>query len=149
MTERSTVNSAIPWIAALRATGVGAAVWLTATAACAQSIACAPPMRAMTSINLYLGGAISGGGRVTRARFRAFLASVVTPRFPEGLTVAEVAGQYRLRSGRIASEPTWLLTILVPDAAAAGPKVEDIIAAYKARFRPAEVLSATTSAIVN
>ena len=126
-------------ISRMRGTGAAAILCLAATAASAQTVACAPPMQAMTSINLYLGGALPGGGRVTRAQFRTFLASVVTPRFPEGLTVAEVEGQYRLKSGRIASEPTRLLTIIVPDAAAAGPKIEEVISAYKARFRQESV----------
>ena len=130
---------AFSWSGALSAASAGAALWLTATPAHAEPLSCAPPMQAMTSINLFLGGAMPGGGQVTRAKFRAFLASVVTPRFPEGLTVAAVAGQYRAHSGRIVSEPTRLLTIIVPDDAAAAPKVEEIIAAYKARFHQESV----------
>lgn len=139
MAEKMNASGAIAWTSARRATCAAAALLLTATVCHAHSVSCAPPMQAMTSVNLYLGGAMPGGGTVTRAKFRRFLASVVTPLFPEGLTVAEVAGQYRLHTGRIASEPTWLLTILVPDATAAGPKVEVIISAYKARFRQESV----------
>lgn len=127
---------ALSW---MRGIGAAAMLCLTAAAAPAQTVGCAPPMRPMTSVNLYLGGAMPGGRAVTRAQFQKFLASVVTPRFPEGLTVAEVAGQYRLKNGRIASEPTRLLTIIVPDAAAAGPKVEEVLAAYKEKFRQESV----------
>ena len=129
------ICGALSW---MRAVGASAVLWLAATAAPAQT-ACPPPMQAMTSVNLYLGGAMPDGGTVTRAQFQSFLASVVTPRFPDGLTVAEVRGQYRLQGGRIAAEPTRLLTIIVADAVAAGPKIEEIIAAYKARFRQESV----------
>jgi hypothetical protein len=79
---------------------------------------------------------------VSERAFRRFLAEVVTPRFPDGLSVVDVAGQFRSGSGVIVREPSKLLVILVPDAAAVAKKVGQIIAAYKRRFDQESVLHA-------
>ena len=92
-----------------------------------------------TSINLYFGGDIPGGGKVSRAMFRRFLNATVTPRFPDGVTVTEVTGQYRYRNGRIVVEPSRMVTVLAKDAEDAGRKVDDIIVAYKKKFRQESV----------
>ena len=55
----------------------------------------------------------------------------MTPLFPDGLSVVDVAGQFRDDQGTIVREPTKLLIILVPDAAGVAPDVETIVAAYK------------------
>jgi hypothetical protein len=67
---------------------------------------------------------------------------VVTPRFPDGLSVLDVTGQFRDSKGGIVREPSKLLVVLVPDASAAAGKVVQIIAAYKKRFRQESVLHA-------
>ena len=74
--------------------------------------------------------------------FRHFLAEVVTPLFPDGLSVVDVAGQFRDSEGAIVREPTKLLIILVPDAAGVARDVETIVAAYKERFDQQSVLHA-------
>ena len=74
--------------------------------------------------------------------FRDFLAETVTPLFPDGLSVVDVAGQFRDDQGTIVREPTKLLIILVPDAAGVAPDVETIVAAYKERFDQQSVLHA-------
>jgi hypothetical protein len=105
----------------------------------AQALSCPSPLQAYTSINLYFGGDIPGGGKVSRAMFRRFLNATVTPRFPDGVTVTEVTGQYRYRNGRIVVEPSRMVTVLAKDAEEAGRKVDEIIAAYKQRFRQESV----------
>lgn len=48
----------------------------------------------MVADRLFLGRQIPGGGMVSDADWTAFLAEVVTPRFPEGLTVWRAEGQW-------------------------------------------------------
>jgi Protein of unknown function (DUF3574) len=79
---------------------------------------------------------------VSEEAFQHFLAEEVTPLFPDGLSVVEVAGQFRDAEGTIVREPTKLLILLVPDVAAVAPDVETIVAAYKERFDQQSVLHA-------
>lgn len=111
------------------------ALLLAFAAPASAQTACSGTLKPWTRIELHLGLGIPGGGEVSRAQFRSFLETTVTPRFPDGYTVVEATGHYRYKSGRIAAEPTRVLTILTkaPDEAAA--KVDEIVKVYKVRFR--------------
>jgi Protein of unknown function (DUF3574) len=71
---------------------------------------------------------------VSEQAFESFIADEVTPLFPDGLSVIDVAGQFQNDEGDIVQEPTKLLILLVPDAAAVASDIEAIVAAYKERF---------------
>jgi len=58
----------------------------------------------------------------------------VTPRFPDGLSVVDVRGQYRNPDGRIERERTKLLVVVVFDAPAHATKVQAVIDAYRRRY---------------
>ncbi len=112
-----------------------------APATIAPASACRAPLKAMTQVDLYFGRNIPGGGEVSDAQWRQFLDEVVTPRFPDGLSVLDVYGQWKsTRTGTIARERSKRLSIIVSDAAAAAANVEAIKAAYKQRFRQESVL---------
>jgi hypothetical protein len=96
-------------------------------------------MASWTEISLYFGRRIGDTGLVSEAMFKRFLAEVVTPRFPDGLTVLDAAGQFR-SGNRIVREPTKLLVLLVPDRSAVAHKVASVIDRYKRRFRQQSVL---------
>src|SRR3954452_19724471 len=77
----------------------------TGTASAADRAAdCRARLEPWTEIDLYFGRNISGDGTVTEAEFCRFLSDVVTPRFPDGLSVLDVAGQFRNSKGKIARE---------------------------------------------
>jgi hypothetical protein len=103
---------------------------------------CRPPLEAWTQVELYFGRDVGGDAVVSEEAFRDFLAETVTPLFPDGLSVVDVAGQFRDSKGAIVREPTKLLIILVPDAAGVAPDVETIVGAYKERFDQQSVLHA-------
>ena len=131
-----------------RALGAGGLAALVLLGSARDSLAtqgqagCRTPLQAWTQIELHLGRDISTGGIVSERAFRRFVDEVVTPRFPDGLGIIDFNGQYRHGNGVIVHEPSKLLTILVPDAAAVAWKVRQVIAAYKRRFRQESVLHA-------
>jgi hypothetical protein len=108
----------------------------------AAAIRCRPPLEPWTQVELYFGRGLGGDAVVSQEAFQDFLAEQVTPLFPDGLSVVDVAGQFRDSEGTIVREPTKLLILLVPDAAEVVPDVETIVAAYKERFDQQSVLHA-------
>ena len=93
---------------------------------------------------LYFGRNITGGGTVSDEDWDKFLADVVTPKFPSGLTVMDGAGQFRADSGEIEREASKILILIYPkkDRKAANLKIEKIRAAYMKTFRQTSVLRA-------
>src|SRR5688500_14417190 len=60
-------------------------------------------------------GRMHAAGVVTHAEWEQFLAEVVTPRFPEGLTVWTADGQWRDGGRRVTiREPTFVLEVVHP-----------------------------------
>lgn len=121
-----------------------AALLVLASAGAASATDCRPPLERWAQVELYLGRNIAGVGEVTERQFRDFLADVVTPRFPDGLTVAGVDGQFR-DGTRLVRERSKLLILLVPAADEVAAKVAALVAAYKKRFRQQSVLHTETT----
>jgi Protein of unknown function (DUF3574) len=109
---------------------------------------CRPPLEPWTQVELYFGRDLGGDAIVSEEAFQHFLADEVTPLFPDGLSVVDVAGQFRDDQGTIVREPTKLLILLVPDAADVAPDVETIVTAYKERFDQQSVLHAEQAVCV-
>ena len=68
--------------------------------ACAQpppSASCPAPLKSAVEVDLYF-------GEISPAQWTAFLDEEVTPRFPDGLSVIDVQGQWRNRQGAIGRE---------------------------------------------
>jgi hypothetical protein len=101
--------------------------------------ACTAPLAPALQVDLYFGLA-ARGREIGEAEWAAFLNAEVTPRFPDGLSVVDVAGQYRNPSGQIVRERSKLLVVVVPDAPAHLPKVQAIVDAYKKQFDQLSVL---------
>ncbi|MCB9947433.1 MAG: DUF3574 domain-containing protein [Rhodospirillaceae bacterium] len=101
---------------------------------------CRASLEPWTQVELYFGRGVGGGLVVSDAAWRQFLAQEVTPRFPDGLTVVDAAGQWHDADGEIVREPTKLLILLVPDAEAIETEIDDIIDAYKERYQQESVL---------
>ncbi len=106
---------------------------LLPTGAGAQSITCWAPLKPALEVDLFFGGDAGNGRAVSEADWAAFIAEEVTPRFPDGLSVIDVAGQYREPSGRTVQEKTKLIVVVVFDAPAHTPRVQAVIDAYKRR----------------
>ena len=89
---------------------------------------------------LYFGTGIPDGGTVTPEDWAEFLAVTVTPKFPMGLTVSQVAGQWRGDDGAIVQESSYVLELVHPDDFANEQSVTEILSAYKTQFRQEAVL---------
>ena len=87
-----------------------------------------------------------GGGTVSDSAWAVFLREVVTPRFPDGLTVYRAEGQWREDGGRVLREETFVLEIVHPDGPSAEADFREIAAEYKHRFRQQSVMRVTTPA---
>ncbi|PKQ04797.1 MAG: DUF3574 domain-containing protein [Alphaproteobacteria bacterium HGW-Alphaproteobacteria-11] len=95
-----------------------------------------PPGGAVQS-TLYFGLALSGGGTVSERDWTRFLAEVVTPRFPDGLTVVDAYGQWRdpaLADAPIIREATKIIIVVHDDVPEAARALADIKAEYMFRF---------------
>src|SRR5262245_25313664 len=122
--------------------GVLLAALLTtiASAADAQTITCTAPQTSMVQAELLFGRNVDGRFGVTEKAWAHFLAHEVTPRFPDGLTVYDAAGQYRdSATGKIARERTKVLMILFENGGDAMQRLGAIVDAYKKRFRQKSV----------
>ncbi len=75
------------------------------------------------------------GGVVSDAEWRDFLATTVTPRFPDGLTVWQGEGQWRSpATGRITAEPSTVVEIVAAPGPDLAQRVQAVREAYRARF---------------
>jgi hypothetical protein len=89
-------------------------------------------------------GTQTPSGHVTPEGWTQFLSETVTPRFPEGLSSWQSSGQWRSASGEVIREPSYVLSLVHPDEAAASKAVQEIIASYKTRFQQEAVLRVKT-----
>jgi Protein of unknown function (DUF3574) len=106
----------------------------------AQDIACSTPQQAMQQVELMFGRNIGNRLGVSEAAWSRFLAREVTPRFPDGLSVLDAAGQWRDKArGRLVREPSKLVMIVTAGDAAVRDKIAAIVAAYKQQFRQQSV----------
>jgi len=93
---------------------------------------------------LFFGSNKPDGTVVTEAEFQMFLNDVITPRFPDGLTLLTGLGQFRGSDGAIQRERSMVLILLYPVEAArsSGQKIEEIRDAYEKKFNQESVLRA-------
>jgi hypothetical protein len=111
-----------------------------ASTAAAQNAVCNAPQLAMQQVELMFGRNIAGKLGVSEAAWSRFLAREVTPRFPDGLSVLNAAGQWQDKErGRVVREPSKLIMIVTTDDEAARDKIAAIIAAYKQQFHQQSV----------
>jgi hypothetical protein len=91
---------------------------------------------------LYFGRSKPDGSIVTDEAWDKFLNDVVTPRFPDGFTVLDGAGQYRDKAGRIVKEPSKVLVFLYSrkNRKTSSVAIDEIRAEYVRLFNQESVL---------
>ncbi len=131
----------VPWHATL-------VLLLLGLAGCASSSlpgrpstgVCEAGDQSMVRDTLYFGRNRPNGGTVREVEWRRFLNEIITPRFPDGLTIAKATGQWRNASGHIEREASEVVTVLHSGDPTARGKISEIIAEYRQRFDQEAVL---------
>ena len=115
----------------------------------ADAASCPPGTEPFAEYRLFFGRSQGEMEVVSEDEWRAFVAEEVTPRFPDGLTVLDAAGQWRDGSGTIVRERTKLLLVLAPQGDDAMQRTDEIADAYKRAFGQSSVLRVVTEACVS
>jgi hypothetical protein len=113
-----------------------------------QRLGCGTDEQTLVSTTLYFGTG-KKVGVVGNEEWLAFLATVVTPRFPQGLTVTDASGQWRSANGEIVRERSHALTLVHPNDAASDRAIDEIIARYKSDFEQEAVMRTHSPACVS
>lgn len=115
------------------------------------ALSCPEGYEQFTEHHLYFGLEQGDGTEVSEQEWQDFLADVVTPRFPDGLTVFDGRGQWLdTDANRLYREGTKVLNVLVPiESAAEGKLALDKIAdIYVERFDQQVVFRTNSPACV-
>lgn len=115
----------------------------------ANEAPCPPGTELFAEYRLFFGRSQGKVEVVNEEAWRAFLAEEVTPRFPDGLTVLDAAGQWREDSGAIVRERAKLLLVLAPPGEEAMRRTDEIADAYKRAFGQSSVLRVATEVCVS
>jgi predicted small secreted protein len=84
---------------------------------------------------LLFGRDINGRGPVTDAERASFMADVVTPRFPDGLTTWDTRGQWRdAASGKTIQEDSFVIRIVAAETPETLTRLGQIRSAYTSQF---------------
>ncbi|MDO8297203.1 MAG: DUF3574 domain-containing protein [Caulobacter sp.] len=106
----------------------------------ADADGCPEGLKPAMTAELFFGRNIGSAPGVSDADWQAFVDTEVTPRFPDGLTVADAAGQWRGVNGVVVAEPSKTLLLVLKGDPDERARIDAVRAAYKARFRQESVL---------
>ena len=121
--------------------GVGLAGSLVPGASSTRDTRPAPaPERSWVKSELYFGARVADGTLISPEAWSAFLAEVITPAFPDGLTVIQANGQMRGSDGVIRRQPTWVVVILRHVGALEDQRIRSVISSFRSRFNGAELM---------
>lgn len=98
------------------------------------------------TVQLFFGRDIGDQVGVSDSDFARFVDEELTPRFPDGLTVLDAAGQWRSSAGPIVREPSKMVILALPGRAGGEGKLDAVRTAYKSRFSQEAVLVVTQPA---
>ena len=126
---------------------IGAA--LTSGAAHAAPHACPDGMKTATTAELFFGRNVGWAGQVSDSDWRTFLDEDVTPRFPDGLSVSDVYGQWRSPAGAFVRQNSKALFIVLAGRPDEQQRLNLIRDAYKRRFHQQAVLLVEQKACIS
>ncbi len=110
--------------------------------------ACPSGLQAKTTADLYFGRNIGAAPGVSDADWARFVDEEITPRFPNGLSVSDIAGQWRGADGAIVREPSKGVMIVLSGEADEDARLDAVRDAYRARFRQESVMLVQRQACV-
>jgi hypothetical protein len=113
-----------------------------------SSTRCESSEQTLVNDLLYFGTA-KPDGIVSTQDWAAFLGSVVTPRFPAGLTSWTASGQWRSADGTLTLESSHVLNLLHASDSASEAAIREVVAQYKSQFHQEAVLRVKSHACVS
>ncbi|MBL8190915.1 MAG: DUF3574 domain-containing protein [Acidobacteria bacterium] len=109
-----------------------------------------PAVESWRRTELFFGCSKPDGSTISEKQFQQFVSAEITPRFPSGLTVLPIRGQYLDATGTIIKERSMQLILFYPASLRdAHRKIEEIRTAYKLAFQQESVLRVDTVATVS
>ncbi|MFL6823620.1 MAG: DUF3574 domain-containing protein [Xanthobacteraceae bacterium] len=116
----------------------------------AQLLDCLGGQRPSQVAELMFGRNIGGRLGVNEADWSRFVDREITSRFPNGLTMFNAAGQWRDEAtNKIVREPSKLVQIVLPGQVEDIARLNEIVAAYKRRFKQHSVVMIVRPACVS
>lgn len=103
----------------------------------------------VVSDRLFFGRSIPHGGEVSDSAWTDFLSKEITPRFLDGLTVWQAAGQWMDSTKRLIRENVAVVEIIHQDKIAIDSLLEVIAESYRKRFKQEAVLRVTEPARIH
>ena len=112
-----------------------AALLITASCASEPDFQCPEGLQEVVRYEMFFGLDHADGRSVSPAEWEAFVADTITPRFPLGLSVLDVKGQWQRPDGTLERENTRMVMLAHPPPAEAGMiLVDEISREYQRRF---------------
>jgi len=106
----------------------------------AQLVDCRGGQKPSQVAELMFGRKIGDRIAVSEGEWSRFVDREITPRFPDGLTVFNAAGQWRDKSSnKIIREPSKIVQIVLPGVDGEFNRLNEIAEAYKSRFKQQSV----------
>lgn len=102
--------------------------------------ACPAGTESWDRVELFFGREIPGGGTVSDTDWQAYVQEVLSPAFPDGLTVLEGQGRWLSPTGEHFVENSFVVYIYLPADSSEYRRVDDVTTAYKRRFKQEAVL---------
>jgi len=106
-------------------------------------------MKSATTAELFFGRNFGWTGQVSEGEWRSFLDAEVTPRFPDGLSVSDVYGQWRSPAGAFVRQNSKALFIVLAGRPDEQQRLDLVRDAYKKRFHQQSVLLVEEKACVS
>ncbi|HWA61074.1 MAG TPA: DUF3574 domain-containing protein [Caulobacteraceae bacterium] len=122
---------------------------LARTAPAAQAATCPQALHRATTAELYFGRNVGDEVGVSDEDWKDFLDHEISPRFPDGLSVSDVYGQWRGPKGHFVREPSKAVMLVLAGDAAEPAKLRAIRDAYRRRFHQDSVLLIERTACVS
>jgi Protein of unknown function (DUF3574) len=122
----------------LRAAAILLLALALASSAGAQLLDCRGGQRPTEVAQLLFGRNIGNRLGVSESAWARFVDREIVPRFPDGLTVFDATGRYRV-ANRVAREPSKIVEIALPGTPEDMVRLNEIVEAYKSRFKQQSV----------
>lgn len=104
-----------------------------------QEQRCRSGEQAAVTESIYF-GTNKPGGVVSKEEWAVFVNESVTPAFPEGLTSWAASGQWRMATGTIEREVSYILQLTHDDSPQRNQAIQTIVDKYKRDFQQEAVL---------